>query len=190
MLTSILDSSLRRTPPPIHTPGRETRQHLKSAAKDEERRKYIMYEMLLYCTSHTRHSIQWWQGHRSSHSTPFNEQDGIAITPESLALLVAFICTVLNVIRVFTAWISSFTLSCPWRTNQKSGWYFTWSPEYRKHPSQSKFTARAHSRELTIHSRLTDKPINRGLVYSFALRQAGTGAHMANDIQPQNKCPH
>lgn len=60
-------------------------------------------------------------------------------------LWVASICALLNVWHVFPARISSFTLSCTWRTNQKSNRYFTWSVRYHKHPAQSRFTAVAHS---------------------------------------------
>lgn len=62
-----------------------------------------------------------------------------------LGFWVASICASLNVIHFSPARISSFTLSCPQRTNQKSSRHFTRPAWHHKHPAHGKFTAVARS---------------------------------------------
>lgn len=130
MLTSILDSSPRRTPPThSHTRGRNTSAPHVFCPWEE--RKKIHQSLLNYPLLHYYICIFYlffW--------LPLSDFT-------SHSILWAFIC--FNVIHVFPARIISFTLSCTWRTNQKSNRYFTWSVWHHKHQPQSRFTAVARS---------------------------------------------
>lgn len=175
MLFSILDSSPLRTPPPIHTPGGETLQRLTSSAPEENHRKTRKYINHRYIIPQI--SKHWVITFAFFFFCPENQAHSmISLLTDSFGLSVASICAPVNTIHFLPARMSSFTLSCPWRTNQKSSrYFFTWSAWHRKHPPHSKFTAVAHSQ---FTPRPTDKPIKTGLSTSPGWR----GSEMPNQV--------
>lgn len=131
MLTSILDSSPRRTPPThSHTRRRNTSAPRLFCSWEKAEKKQNPSITTVYLLH-----IYFFQAHSM-----------ILLITASTELWVASICALLNAIHDFPARTSSFTLSCTRRMNQKSNQYFARSVKPHKHPRQSRFTAMAHSR--------------------------------------------
>lgn len=101
-------------------------------------RKYIRRRSIIYQSPNTELLHLHYSPETQSHSV-------ISLLTDSYGLWVASICASLNVIHFFPARISSFTLPCPQRTNQKSSRHFTRPAWHHKHPPHGKFTAVAHS---------------------------------------------
>lgn len=101
-------------------------------------RKYISRRSIIYQSPNTELLHLHYSPETQSHSV-------ISLLTDSYGLWVASICASLNVIHFFPARISSFTLPCPQRTNQKSSRHFTRPAWHHKHPPHGKFTAVAHS---------------------------------------------
>lgn len=146
VLTSILDSSPRRTPPPIHTPGGETLQCLASSAPERKsEREREKKSPSLHHPPISKHWIITFAFSRCLKKKIKRARWFCSSRPTPSGLWVASTCAFLNAVHVFPARIISFTLPCTRRTNPKSAQCFTWSVCYHKHPTKSKFTAVAHS---------------------------------------------